>query len=190
MTQPSFFGYLLSPKIISETTWEVLGNFERKIAGDPATIVTFNFPAIDFDSDSMLVLTFDGSFSVATDVLLRAPSTVSSPYNTYGRRIIGGVETLINLINQNGYRVNTGSLITGGGNIVQSITYIQLNKAGTFKETGFQSVANGVSANGNEVFSGALNLVAGITSISSVSLQLTAGGWNIGTRITLYKVSR
>jgi len=190
MTQPSFFGYLLSPKLVLASTWEVLGNFERKTGSDPATIVTFNFPTIDFDDDSMLVLTFDGSFTGVTDVLLRAPSTVSTNYNTYGRRIIGGVETLINLSNNNGYRINTTNLITGGGNVIHSITYITLNKAGTLKEVGFQSVANGVSANGNEVFSGALNLVAGVTSLSNLSVQLTSGGWNIGTRITLYKVSR
>jgi len=190
MTTPSFFGYLLYPKLLLETTWEVLGNFERKTGSDPATIVTFNFPTIDFDNDSMLVLTFDGSFAGLTDVILRAPATVSTNYATYGRRIIGGVETLINLSNSNGFRIATSGIILGANDILQSITYITLNKAGTFKETGFQSVANGVTANGNEVFSGALNLVAGVTSISNLSVQLTSGGWNIGTRITLYKVSR
>jgi len=188
MTTPSFFGYLLSPKIIAETTWEVLGNFERVTIPDPATSKIFPIsPAIDFDNVSMLVLTFDGSFS-AGGTLIVGINDLGSTYNTYGRRIIGGVETLINIQNTNGHRLATGSLITGANDIIQAICYIQLNKAGLFDETGFQSVANGVSVNGNEVFSGAQN--SSISSINEVRIQLTAGGWNVGTRITLYKVSR
>jgi len=191
MTTPSFFGYLLSPKIIAETTWEVIGNFERKIVSDPASIVNFLFsPAIDFDKISMLALTFDGSFTIASTDILLGLNNIGSNYNTYGRRIIGGVETLVNLVNQNGFRIATSNLLSGADDIINAITWIQLNKAGTNKEAGFQSVANGVSINGNEVFSGALNFVAGVFDVDRVTVQLTSGGWNVGTRITLYQVKR
>jgi len=187
MTQPSFFGYLLSPKIIAETTWEVIEDFTQVGNGSILNIAVS--PAIDFDKVSMLVLVFDGAFTVATNLVLTI-NGITSNYNTYGRRIKGGVETLLNFSNQGNLKIATDQLLTGNNDVGHSIIYITLNKAGTFKEVGFQIFSNGVTVNGNEVFSGALNLVAGVSSISLVSPQLTSGSWKDGTRITLYKVKR
>jgi len=189
MTNPSFFGYLLSPKIIAQTTWEVIGDFERKIVSDPATIATFNLsPAIDFDKVSMIVLEFDGAFDSATN--LRLTINGINPYAIYGRRIKGGVETLFQFTNQLFETIASDNLITANNDILHSLVYMTLNEAPTFKEVGFQIFSNGLTVNGNEVLSGALNNVVGITEINKVEVTVSSGGWQVGTRITLYKVNR
>jgi len=190
MTTPSFFGYLVSPKQVLETTWEVIGNFERKTIPEPASIATFNLsPAIDFDKVSMLVLEFDGSFAGTTNVLLSI-NGINSNYSIYGRRIKGGIETLIQFTNQAFETIASNNLVTANNDILHSIVYMTLNKAPTFKEVGFQVFSNGLTVNGNEILSGALNFVAGLTEINKVVVQISSGGWNVGTRITLYKVKR
>jgi len=188
MTTPSFFGYLLSPKIIAKTTWEEIGNFERKTIPESATIATFNLsPAIDFDNVSMLVLEFDGAFDLATNLLLSI-NGINSNYAIYGRRIKAGVKTLIQFTNQAFETIASNNLVTANNDILHSLVYMTVNKAPTFKEVGFQIFSNGLTVNGNEVLSGSLNFVAGIITINQVIVS--SGGWQVGTRITLYKVNR
>ncbi len=180
MTTPSFFGYMLSPQLALDKTWELIETHEALI---PESTFTFSFPAIDFDDDSELVLVIDIGSTVALNLQLAINGISTLLYFTDGRRIKGGVETLIDL-NQTSFQISSSSILFATAFIT---VQIGLSKAGTNDRPMIFTTASGGNA-GNEVTNGALASVT--ASISSLEVKTTTSTWRTGTRMSLYRVRR
>jgi len=187
MVIASFFGHMLTPKLIAETTWELIEEFE--VIGVSQNSKTFTLsPAIDFDDVSMLVLISDFSLTAGSGAFTFIVNGITNGWFSDGRRILGGVETIIDVNGGSFTRLVTDLLLTSNNVPAHLIAYIQLNKGGANTRVGIQSFANGVGVNGNEVLSH--TNTNNITSISSIKVTGRIRNFDVGTRMSLYKVKR
>lgn len=169
--------------------WSVIEDFEVTDEFGQQ-IKTFDFAAIDFDDVSMLVLVADLSLTAASGAYDLQINGITSNYFTNGRRIVNGVETIINVDGQGTYEIASASLATGLDKPIHAICYIQLNKTDPSgqRNAGFQSFANGTNTDGSENKTG--SQTSSIASISSIRISGRIRNFSQGSRFTLYKVSR
>ncbi len=166
-------------------TWTVLGDYEASVE---EASHDFTFTAVDFDDDSKLVLIVDISAVLVLSLRMQINDDTSSNYFTDGRLIAGGVETLIDLNGKASFQILSTDILSAvniGG--FAEIT-IGLNKAGTSDRPIFISKGGSGSGPKSEDVSGTLNKA--IANISSIKVTTSTSNWQIGTRMTLYKVSR
>ena len=163
--------------------WALLGTYEALIA--EASHV-FNFPAVDFSNDSMLVLVVDGSATAALSLQLRINTDATGNYYTDGYRIRNAVETLIDLNLQNQAELANSAILTGGGSNFHGTAYILLSATVATDATVIISQFAGDGA--EQRVRGLFNV--GSASITDVEVRTSVSTWLIGTRMTLYRVQR
>ena len=166
---------------------EVLSVIETHEAAIAESTFTFSFSAINFDDDSELLLVIDASVTLLLELFLRI-NAVSTGYYSDGRRITGGTETLIDNNNTAGYQIASSTLFAAVNDTGHAEIRIGLTKGGTFDRVIFDgSIASGSLAMG-EKKSG---MVTGaISSLTDVVVLTTTSTWQVGTRMTLYRVRR
>ena len=164
--------------------WTVLGDYEASIAESSHE---FSFTAVDFDDDSFLFLTFDGGVSsqLALELIINGDVT---GYSITGFRIdTVPAQTLIQANTQTEWSLASTNIVTDGAGSLTGNVIIQIPKGVANNQPSMKSDFTG-NSNKKEVLSG--QQVTDTTSISSVQVQTSTSTWRIGTRITLYKVSR
>ncbi len=159
----------------------VIGDYEAAIAESSHV---FNFPAVDFDDDSELILEVDGAATLAFNLLMRINGVSSANYFTDGRRIIAFAEALVDLNDQNQMELMSSIIL------VANITFagkasIKLSKAATSNRPSVDATFGG---NGQQVAN--CTLTVDQANISSVQIFTSTSTWKIGTRATLYKRAR
>ena len=98
MTTPSFYGYMLSPKLDLDKVWNVIETHEALV---PESSFIFNFTPTDLENDSMLVLVIDGAVTSILELQLRLNGISNPNYFFDGRKINNGVETILDRNSQN-----------------------------------------------------------------------------------------
>ncbi len=179
----------LSLNIISlnrdKSLWTVLGDYEAATA---EASHNFNFSAVDFDNDSELVLVIDLGVTLALILQLRINADTSANYFTDGRIINGGVETLVDLGGIAAYQILSTTSLGAVNASGFAEVHIGLPKAGTQDRPLFYSFGGSGSGPVNESYAGSLNKT--VSSITDVEVRTSTSTWQIGTRMTLYKVAR
>lgn len=163
--------------------WGLIGQYTAAVAEATATI---SFPAIDMVDDSKLVLVIDGETTAALELRMRVNALVGILYFSDGRKITGGVETLIDNSGQTSWALIDSTALGGVADFGGTID-LYLGKAGlnTIKMTFLGWVPFTQS---NIQLSGFYNTVQ--ASISSVTLLTSASTWKVGTRFSIYRVRR
>ena len=170
---------------LSGGLWTVLGDYEATSAEGSHN---FNFTAVDFDDDSKLVLVIDIGATLILNLQIRINTNSTANYYSDGRRIAGGSETLLDLNAQNEGQLVSSTLLGGANEAVIVFVEIGLSKAGSEDRVGISSKAVGTSIQGNEVMS--TTLVGALSSLTDVEVRTSTSTWQIGTRMTLYKVAK
>jgi len=161
--------------------WTVLGDYE---AAAPEASHNFNFPAITFDDDSMLVLEYDLAPTAVFSLLMRINTNATANYFVDGRRINGGTETLIDLNSQNTIElINTAITSTLVG--LAGRVNIYLGKGATTDRPFIDGIGG---SSGQQVIRGQLSNDE--VSITDIEIRTSTSTWKIGGRATLYRVSR
>ena len=190
MVTPNLFQPVLTPKVGVVQLWKVIESFEflDSIQEDH----TFNFTPITFADNSMLVLEVDGTSNQNINIRTRINGISSNDYFQDGSVIttFPTAETIIDLNSNDGFIIS--NIITGG-RTGYAILYYQLNKGGSNTFVGVEINANRTTnLGGGRSYRTTGKLNQNITSISSIEVSTGVVGrfWLIGTRMTLYKVSR
>jgi len=167
-------------------SWSQIADYEATVAEGSHTL---SFTAVDFDDDSMIVLVIDGSATAALGIRMTINNlSAANTYKADGRVIGAGVESITQF---SGTFFNLAE--AGGGDVsadatFNSITRITLNKSGT---NDFAQIDYSMYTDVEEeavVVGGVLK--SAISSISSLEIVTSTSTWKIGTRFTVYKVSR
>ena len=162
----------------------VIETYEASVA---EAAKTFTFTAVDFDDDSELLLVMDFNVAGAGVLSMAYNGITGTAYAIDGRAIKAGVETLIDLNAQAAIQIASSALLTDAEDEAFLIVHIGLSKASaTIKRIISFCEANGPQQS-YEATAGHNNTTS--TSISSIEITSTVN-WNIGSRMTLYKLAR
>ena len=165
--------------------WKVIGDYE---AASAEATTTMSFDAVDFDDDSFLYLVLDGSASLGTTTLeLRFDDDSSANYHGTFRRQKDSTETMGSYSGQDSAEIGSANLFSAGNHGFTGFAHISMNKSGTKANTACISQMYGDNVNTIEWDWFQLDVVK--SDISSLVI-LAAANWQIGSRFTLYKVSR
>ncbi len=167
-------------------SWSVIGDY---IAGVQESGKEFVIsPAITFSDDSYIVAVFDGTVTNSTSIVMTVNQDTSSNYFRDGSSIVGGVESIIDSNSLANWNIASGSIITG------SLPFFVIIELGLTQGAvgaipdGPRIFNRASSSAGYEHGAGFLNVEkASITHVTFNSLNFP---WRVGSRITLYKVSR
>lgn len=162
--------------------WTVLGDYEAAIA--EASHV-FSFAAVDFDDDSLLMLVFDGSLTASASILMRINADATANYFIDGYRISSSVQTLID-INTSTSMELVNSTLTAGDQTIKGVVTIQLSNGALIDRPVINSHFHPLTQ--EQVIGAILNIDS--ASITDVEVLLSGSTWQIGTRMTLYKLAR
>lgn len=165
--------------------WAVLGDYEASIAEGSHN---FNFPAVDFNDDSELMLVIDIGVQEALNLGLQIDSITSTTYFTDGRRIDGGVETLLDINSATTIQLASSTLLSANNRQAFIIVHIGLGKAGSGDRPRILSHATGGLNFMDELISG--SNTSSQVSLTDITILTSIGNWHIGTRMTLYKLAR
>ena len=161
--------------------WTVLANY---VAVSAESSHVFNFTAVDFDDDSMLVLVIDGTAAGILFLLIRINEDATASYDTNGRGI-AGAEVIVDLNGQtSGHLIEFGT--AGSDTKFVGTVYIMLQKGGVGDAP--QIISNFHAGTSNNQLNILYDIVT--SSITHVEILTSASTWKIGTRMTLYKVKR
>lgn len=177
-------GTRLKPVESAAGLLEVIETYEATVAEDEHT---FTFAAVDFDDVSKLMLVADLAAVALLSLQMQINGDVSTNYSTSGRRISGG-EVLINLTSQDSMQLATSTAFSGGNRGGQVNVDIGLHKGGASTRPTANSTVVGAVGTDQEVLGSAL--AVNTSSISSLRVFTSGNNWNIGARMTLYKLSR
>lgn len=175
------FSYTAPPPVVLVSS---LGDY---IAPAPESSHVFNFAAVDYDDDSIIVIDFDLTATLQFALGLRINGVAGNNYFTDGRRISAGVETIIDLNSQNTIQIGSTSIFLGADNGAGGRIMIFLNRSGGLRRPFVVSTIGG-NIGGNEQISGHIN--QNQATISSVELLTSASTWQTNGRITVYKRAR
>lgn len=166
--------------------WEAIADYE---ASSAEASHTFSFTAVDFDDDSMLVLVLDGSITLGTFALQMTINAVGGGnYHGGGRRIQGGTETLISFGSTDFFPIANTALFNAVNENFFGIIQIGLHKSGNQDRPLIISEIVGGSQTGDDKIFG--NVSTANSDIDEIVISTPATTWQIGTRMTLYKVAR
>ena len=164
--------------------WSVLGDYEATSAESSHT---FSFTAITFDDDSHLVLVIDGSCTLLLDLGVRVNAATTGYYGE-GRRIVAGAEQLLDENDQTMAIVASDAMFGAVNQGATCIVKIMLSKSGNqdrpvmFAETFSSAISE------SEVTGWLQN--TGTANITDIIVRTSTSTWQIGTRITLFRVRR
>jgi len=164
--------------------WEPIDDYE---ASSAEATKTFSFTGVTMDDHSKIVVVYDGSTSASMTLNFRINQITSSSYHTDGTSTIGGTTTSLDLgASTSGQLWGTGQL-TAANNLFQGTIDVYLTKgsggSGDLPFSSHNGVGNGTQRNVS------IRLISDQTSITDVTI-FGSQNWNIGTRITVYKVKR
>lgn len=168
-----------------DTFLTVIGDYEAAIA---EASHSFTFTAVDFDDDSEVMIIIDGSVTAAAAIQVRINSEAGASYFQDGRRIASGVETLIDQNSENEFDVCSATMLQNGGDGFFAVIKISFNKSGTLDRPRIISESVGGSVLANEQVSGMFNVAT--ATLTDIVMRTSTSTWDIGTRITVYKLSR
>lgn len=163
--------------------WSVIETHE---AAEAESTHTFNFPPIDFDSVSHLILEVDGGPTATLAMMLKINGDTS--YNFDGARIDAGTQTIINVSATGAYQFGSTTLLNTSTNGFTAYIIITLYKGVANNRTTIMSHCVAGADGGGEIIGGIDN--TDNDSISAIEVKTSTSTWKVGTRMTLYKVSR
>jgi len=165
--------------------WQVIETYEAAI---PEATHTFTFPAIDFDDDSFLMLAVDMGVTAALNLEILFDAFVAA-YFTDGSQINSSANnfTDINAATE-GQLVPTGGIFSEANAQVIMLVRIGISKAGNRDWTRADISFQGGGANGSGHFG--VVCQASNASLTDIIIQTSASTWQVGTRMTLYRVNR
>ena len=164
---------------------EVIGNY---VAAVQESAIEFTLsPALTMSPDSYILCVLDGTVTNSTDIEMQVNQDSSANYFADGARIRAGVETLIDNNTTTEHTVATSLIVTGALPFfaIIEIGLTQGAVGGTDDSPRFFSRAQ---SDGYENLAGRLDIES--ASITHVKFISSTFPWRVGTRITLYKVSR
>ena len=168
----------------AKPVWKVLDNFLAIARGSVATL---SFPEITFEDDSMIVLVIDIETTLVNNLTLKINNDAASFYSYDGRFIKNNAETLID-VNTNGLftfcSVNT---LAVAGDKAFCVLHIGMSKDGTNIRTLIESRCAGSNFTNEQL---TCIFAKDLTGISSLRITAANNDWEIGTRMTAYKVRR
>ena len=144
-------------------------------------------PAVTFADHSYILCVLDGTVTNSTTIEMEINLNVSSNYFEDGSRIIGGVETILDVNAADHWELATSAIIGGAFPffIMVEIGLTQGAVGGTPDAPRMFARGN---SNGYEHRAGRLQVET--ASISNIRIQSTLFPWRVGSRFTIYKVSR
>ncbi len=160
----------------------VLGDYEA--TGAEAT-KQISFAAVDFDDDAYIEIVFDLIATAQLGLLLQVNGNTTSNYQTDGRYILNGAETLVDINSGSSATVINSACSLADRDLIGTIK-IFLAKGGANDYPKMLVEAGSIVSH----TSTALALLVNLTNISSITLLTTTSTWKIGGRITVYKVAR
>jgi|TARA_Y100000310_G_C20469034_1_gene709076 hypothetical protein len=165
--------------------WSVLGTYE---ASSAEASKTFTFTAVDFDDDSVLFLEIDGGASASTNTLeIQVDGDTSASYDGQTIQMLQGTQTLADITNQTSAVIAPASLFAEGNEGFFSTVWIGLHKAGNQDRPMINASTVLPSQRGSLQYFGCCDTA--LDDLESVTI-LSQANWQIGTRMTLYKVAR
>ena len=170
----------------SSTLWSALADYEATSAESSHT---FSFTAVDFDDDSYLVLELDGGVTLGTVALdLTIENNTTASYHGSGRRLKQGAETIFDIASASAFPIGSANLFNAVNEGFFGIVQIGLHKAGSQDRPQIMSNVSCGAQRASEFIFG--NLASSTSSISRIDVSTASSSWQIGTRMTLYKVAR
>ena len=165
--------------------WSVLGTYECSSA---EASKTFTFTAIDFDDDSALFLEVDGGVSASTNTLeIQVDGDTSSSYDGQTIQMLQGTQTLADITNQTSAVIAPAGLFAEANEGFFATVWIGLHKAGNQDRPIINSTVITPAQRGSLEYFGCCDTA--LNDIESVTI-LSQANWQVGTRMTLYKVAR
>ena len=169
----------------SSALWSVLGTYE---ASSAEATKTFTFTAVDFDDDSVLFLEIDGGASAATNTLeIQVDGDTSASYDGQTIQMLQGTQTLADISNQTSAVIAPAALFAEGNEGFLALVWIGLHKSGNQDRPMINASTLTPAQRGSLQFWGCSDTAH--DDIGSVTI-LSQANWQIGTRMTLYKVAR
>jgi len=180
--------------IFNSTTnvWEFGSPSYTSIGNYVAAVIeathTFNFPEVDFDIISHLILTI----SATTDggglnMLMRFNGSAAATYFVDGRDIRGGVETLIDLNAQTSAQLASNAILSGNG--VPFTIYVVIMKS--VVNDNMHCIATVVSngaGRGQQMQTSEQETA--IASLTSLDILTSVSNWRVGSRMSLFSIRR
>jgi len=162
---------------LGATLWEVLGDYE---AASAEASHEFDITDVDFDDDSVIVVVIDGEATASLDLQMTVNQDVTSFFGD-GSSIGGGTETLLDNNNLAFWELFTsiGANISFAGIVEICLTQGGQNFVKAFTRFAAASLQHLAQRHNTAE-----------TAITHVTVQTSTSTWKIGTRITVYKVSR
>jgi len=163
--------------------WSVIGNY---IATGAEKTTTFSSLAVDFDDYSEVVVSVDLSLTAGEDIDMQINGVTSSSYYTDGWQVQDNSDSIIDRDGVSAVLIAPASLVQT--NEITCINHIQLTNTIGDKFPNIATVARGEGLNGG-VYMVASSLRSSETDIDAITIKANEN-WNIGSRMTVYKVSR
>jgi len=166
--------------------WSVIGNY-KSTSLDASK--TFSSLAVDFDDYSEVVVVCDMANTANCDVEIRINAISSTKYFTDGWQIKDGTDTIIDRNSNTAWVIMPSAL--GQNNTWTCINHIQLSgvTGGGDNNPKCNTVGRAEGLNG-----GAYMVTSGLrsveTNIDSVEVIANGTTFQVGSRITVYKVAR
>ena len=165
--------------------WSVLGTYE---ASSEEASKTFTFTSIDFDDDAALLLIIDGTVSNGTNTLeIQVDGDTSASYDGQTIQMLQGTQTLADIQNQTSAVIAPAALFAESPEGFFAIVWISLHKPGSQDRPMINASTVAPAQRGSLQFWGSSD--TGHSDIASVTI-LSQANWEVGTRMTLYKVAR
>ena len=169
----------------SGALWSVLGTYE---ASSAEASKTFTFTAVDFDDDSVLFLEIDGGASASTNTLeIQVDGDTSASYDGQTIQMLQGTQTLADISNQTSAVIAPAALFAEGNEGFLALVWIGLHKSGNQDRPMINASTDTPAQRGSLQFWGCSDTAH--DDIGSVTI-LSQANWQVGTRMTLYKVAR
>jgi len=169
----------------SGALWSVLGTYECSSA---EAAKDFTFTAIDFDDDSALFLEIDGGVSASTNTLeIQIDGDTSASYDAQTIQMLQGTQTLADITNQTSAVIAPAALFAEGNEGFFATVWIGLHKAGNQDRPMINASTVLPSQRACLQYFGCTDTAH--DEIASVKI-LSQANWQVGTRMTLYKVAR
>ncbi len=145
---------------------------------------TFTFTAKDFDTTSELQLILDGETTAALVLQITINGSTNSKYRYTGSQIIGTTETLVNATADAALQICPTAIINAVRQFF-GVIHIGLTTGGS----NFPQI-HGHMASISRYYDFSADLNEAHTNISSIEVITSTSTWKIGTRLSLYEVTR
>ena len=166
---------------------------ETKELSVASSSMTFTIsPAIDFDDDSYVILEVDGNPTLILGLLLEVNGYTTNGYYSEGQRTSGGTITVLDENNSSGWTIGSTSVLGAVNNSFVCRCEIGINKGGNGASQVWRLLRSNIVglAQINEQKGGECQTASSQTTLNEVKILTSTSTLQIGTRATLYAVSR